>query len=163
MPNHLRRVALGVSIGILGLLPGACSTHKAPTFRVIDAQLASRTESASTILVTIEGENPNRDELPLYAVHYRASVDGETMMSGVERSPQRTLPRFSTGSFTIPVIVPNERLGGPVARVSIDGSVVYQVPGTIAQVFFDNEIRRPRAPVHGEHAVNLSATVPLPG
>lgn len=163
MQTPRTRTRIALFIAALALPLAGCSSHKAPTFRVIDAQIASQTESATTILVTVEGENPNADELPLYAMHYSASVNGDTMMSGVERSPQRTLPRFSTGSFTIPVIVPNDRLSGPVARVWIDGSVIYQLPGTIAQVFFDNDIRRPSAPVQGEQSVDLGATVPMPG
>ncbi len=146
----------------VGLALGACASHHAPSFRVSGAELVEQTADTSVILVTIEGENPNPDALPLYAVYYSASVDGRRVLSSVERSPERTLPRFSTGSFTIPVVVSNDQIAGPVARVEVSGLVVYQVPGTVAQVFFDNDIRRPSEPFAGEQSVSLDATV-VPG
>lgn len=160
--SSTRFAATALVIAALGLATGGCSSTKAPSFRVTDAQLASRTAETSVIVVTIEGENPNPDALPLYAVHYSASVDGRRVLSSVERSPERTLARFSKGSFTVPIVVSNDQIGGPVALVEVDGSVVYQLPGTIAQVFFDNDIRRPSEPFAGELSVNLDATVVAP-
>lgn len=140
-----------------------CAGHKPPTFAVTGATLASRTAESSIVMVTIEGENPNPEALPLYSVRYRGSAgDGEGSASfAAERSPERTIPRFSRASFTVPVILANDALTGPVGRIDLSGTVVYQVPGTIAEVFFDNDIRRPSAKVEGTASVLLDATVPV--
>lgn len=146
-----------------GSLLTGCAGHKPPTFEVTGATLASRSAESSIILVTIEGENPNPDALPLYSIRYRASAgDGDAAGSfAAERSPERTIPRFSRGSFTVPVILANDQLSGPVGSIDLSGTVVYQVPGTIAEVFFDNDIRRPSAKVEGSASVLLDATVPI--
>lgn len=150
--------------GAIALLAG-CAGHQAPTFRVIGAEAGPASPDATVLLVTIEGANPNPDPLPLYSIRYRAvaaAPDQDSASAPVfaaERSPERTIPRFGTASFTVPVVIPNDRLLTPTQAITLTGSVVYQVPGTIAEVFFDNDIRRPSAPVAGGAEALTDATV----
>lgn len=153
----IRLAPLGAAMAM-----ASCGAHKAPTFRVTRAELGPQSPEAAIILVTIEGENPNPDPLPLYEMTYRATVSGHPQTPTVDRSPERTIPRFGRTTFRVPVVVPPGQLAGPAATVRLDGAVVYQLPGTIAQVFFDNDIRRPSVHVSGEQSVLLDATVPAP-
>jgi hypothetical protein len=46
----------------------------------------------------------------------------------------------------VPVAVPSGRVDAarlPVAEYRVTGSVTYELPGTIAELFFDSNIRRP--------------------
>lgn len=124
---------------------GGCTGATAPTFRVLDASLTSETEDGYVVTFTLEGENANGFELPLREVEYRLELEGEEVFTG-RRSAEVTLPADSTGEVMLPVSVAFEEGRGLPASMaySLSGRVTYELPGAIAELLFDNRIRKPR-------------------
>jgi len=122
----------------------SCSTRP-PTFRVVDIYLSDATPDATILDVLIEGTNTNKEPLPLWEIGYTMAVDG-AQVATARRSPEATIPGHGTQVFQIPVAVPSSVVSPDrltVGAYRISGSVTYELPGTIAQLFFDSNIRRP--------------------
>jgi len=124
-----------------------CTSYAPPVFRITDVELVDRTDEAALVLFTIEGENPNREQFPLEEVRYTMTLEGHSPFAA-QRSAQVTLPGFGTQTFTIPVSIIDNGEGLPAGKAgySISGSVAYRVPGSIADLLFDNDIRKPTQP-----------------
>lgn len=123
---------------------GGCG-QKAPRFTVTDIAITDSTPEATTLRVTLVGVNENSEPLPLYEIRYSMAVDGQEVKTA-RRSPEATLPAKGSQAFTFPVVVPVEAMPAELMANSayrVWGSVTYELPGTIAQLFFDNNIRRP--------------------
>ena len=121
-----------------------CTGARAPSFRITDVQLVQRSADASLVLFTVEGDNPNRQQLPLDTVRYTMTLEGRSPFTA-QRSAQATLPGFGTQTFTVPVAIRDAEGGLPEGKASysITGSVEYRLPGSIADLLFDNDIRKP--------------------
>ena len=129
----------------MSALLAGCTGASAPSFRVLDASLTSETDDGYVVTFTLEGENANGFELPLREVDYRLELDGETVFTG-RRSAEVTLAAGSTGEVRLPVSVPIvEGRGLPASmEYELSGRVTYVLPGAIAELLFDNQIRKPR-------------------
>lgn len=145
-------------IATSALLAG-CAVYEDPVFRITGVEMAQRTDEAALIRFTVEGDNPNRDQLPLEEVRYTVEIEGHPPFDA-RRSAQATLPGFRTQSFTLPVAITTETGPIPDGRVaySIRGTVAYRLPGSIADLLFDNEIRKPRAPFGESGVLDFSGT-----
>ena len=133
---------LGVVVCAVG--SASCSTRP-PGFTVVDIAIVDSTPNATVLDVVMEGTNSNKDPLPLYEIQYTMSVGGKAVATA-SRSPQATIPKRGKQTFRIPVAVPVSALPQDQIASSeyrITGSVTYELPGTIAQLFFDSNIRRP--------------------
>ncbi|GAB4545926.1 MAG: hypothetical protein Tsb0013_04180 [Phycisphaerales bacterium] len=121
-----------------------CTGAQAPSFRVVEAQLTEESSDGYVVTFTLEGENRNGFGLPLREVEYRLSLEGEEVFVG-RRSAEATLPAGSTGLVTLPVSVAfGEGVGLPASMgYELSGRVTYVLPGAIAELLFDNEIRKP--------------------
>ncbi|MEM1424266.1 MAG: LEA type 2 family protein [Planctomycetota bacterium] len=139
----------GFAVMLLGALwsvvMGGCTGATAPTFRVLDASLTSETDEGYVVTFTLEGENTNGFELPLREVDYRLVLEGEEVFTG-RRSAEVTLAADSRGVVTLPVSVAfGEGVGLPASMAyELSGRVTYVLPGAIAELLFDNQIRKPR-------------------
>jgi LEA14-like dessication related protein len=136
------RVSVILAVSALAL--GACSTQP-PRFTVADIAIGEATAEATILRVTVVGENVNKEPLPLYEIRYSMAIDGE-MIETARRSPEATIPAKGTQAFVFPVAVPAGRVDAarlPTAEYRVTGSVTYELPGTIAELFFDSNIRRP--------------------
>lgn len=126
---------------------GGCWGVREPTFRVAGVGITQETERATVLTFRVVGENTNSEPLPLRDVRYSLVLDGERVFSG-HRSAETTLNRFGTQTVDLPATVLAEGAGfslnGEVSY-TLSGEVVYEVPGTIAEVLFDAQIRRPTA------------------
>jgi len=114
----------------------------------VDIYLSDATPDATILDVLIEGTNTNKEPLPLWEIGYTMSVDG-AQVATARRSPEATIPGHGTQVFQIPVAVPSSVVSPDrltVGSYRISGSVTYELPGTIAQLFFDSNIRRPSQP-----------------
>jgi len=82
-------VCLALGLGVSGV--GGCASYSPPSFRITDVQLVERSTDAALIIFTIEGDNPNREQLPLDTVRYSMTLDGRAPFSA-QRSAEATLP-----------------------------------------------------------------------
>lgn len=126
---------------------GGCSGLREPTFKVSGVGVTEESAEATVLTFRVTGENTNGEALPLREVRYSLSLDGRRVFSG-QRSAEATLQRFGTQTIDLPATVlasnGGDALSGEVPY-TLSGEVVYEVPGTIAEVLFDAQIRRPTA------------------
>jgi hypothetical protein len=154
--------ALVAGLFVFGV--GGCAVgERAPSFEVREGARAEATAEGVVVRFVLEGENENGFELPLREVRYRVRAGGERVFAGA-RVARVTLPRAGSGVgspvIELPAAVPMEvaRRSGLVGgsdpvRVRVSGSVVYVLPGSIAEIFFDSGLRRPEAGFSGEFVV----------
>jgi hypothetical protein len=139
MPVRTLFAALGPALAA-AMLAG-CSSYSAPTLRVSRAEVIDRSREASVVHFTIEAQNANDVELPLRSVSYTLSKGGQPVFRGI-RSPEATLRRIGTQTFTIPAVLPASEPAGPQVY-TLQGTLEYIIPGSIAQILFDTGVRRP--------------------
>ncbi len=136
----LRSVAIGLVVGSGALVCG-CSTALPPDFRVVEAELTGTTGEGYVVTFTLEGTNPNDFPLPLEDVTYALDRGAGLVFTGT-RSAEATLPAMGSQFVRLPVAVGGDSAGA-LGVYTLSGSVVYQLPGAIAELFFDNDLRRP--------------------
>ena len=121
-----------------------CSSAKAPTFRVTGVQMRERTDTGTELLFQIEASNPNGKEIPLFEANYGLSLGGSTVFSAT-RTPETTLRRYATQSFVLPVAIPAADMPpGDRLPYSFDATITYIMPGALAEILFDRDIRKPK-------------------
>ena len=143
--NPTRRVLLIALVAATAGLTGCLSDPKPPAFKVVDVGITERTEGGVVVTFTLEGTNPNKDPLPLDSVSYTLALDGRPSASAT-RQAEAELPANGVQRVRLPVAIPvsassPEPMGTSGYRLS--GSMVYKIPGSIAEVFFDAGLRRP--------------------
>ncbi|MFG0305949.1 MAG: LEA type 2 family protein [Phycisphaerales bacterium JB040] len=148
-------------LALLTLAPLAgCRSVKAPTFDALSAQTVRATQHAVSLEFTITADNPNPDPLPLRRVDYALEVEGRTVFSA-RRSPEATVPPYSSQSFTLPAVVPVElQPDDPTAPYTLTGSVRYLEPGRLNEILYDRNLRVPKAPLRIGGTITFS---PIPG
>jgi hypothetical protein len=140
-----RFLAVAALLAASATLTGCLSDPKPPAFKVVDVGVTERTADGVVVTFTLEGTNPNKDPLPLDAVSYTLALDGRPAASAT-RQAEAELPANGTQRVRLPVAIPvsassPEPTGTSGYRLS--GSMVYRIPGSIAEVFFDAGLRRP--------------------
>jgi hypothetical protein len=158
MPVRSRSIAR--ALGSLALLPAlaGCSSYSSPTLQVSEARVVERSPEASVVHFTIAAQNANDVELPLRSITYTLARGGRPVFSGL-RSPEATLRRIGTQTFTIPAVIPASEAAGPQSY-TLQGTLEYITPGSIAQVLFDTGVRRPNVAFSEEVSLDLSAPAP---
>ena len=112
-------------------------------------------DGRTRVVFVVNATNPNREPIPLERVEYSVAIDGGWVYEGV-RSPESTLPGYSSQLFEIPAVIGADSLrAGRVASYMIDGSVKYHIPGPLAEVLYDADLRVPEAPLHLEGSIDL--------
>jgi hypothetical protein len=130
---------------VVGL--GGCG-YAPPKFTVLDAAIIEETTQGFVIEFEVEGENPNDEPLILEAVEYSLSLDGRRRFGGV-RSPEVTLPANGSQRMRLPASIglgEREMIPSGIRKYRMVGTVTYEVPGSIAELLFDSNIRRPKQP-----------------
>lgn len=142
------RIFVVLALGLSGLLSGAlggCSSAKPPTFRVSHVQMRERTAEGTELLFVIEAANPNANEIPLHEANYRVSLGGGEVFHAI-RTPEATLRRYSTQTFTLPVAVPADQMPpGDHVPYAFNATITYILPGALAEILFDRELKKPKA------------------
>lgn len=126
-------------------LTGCFSDPKPPAFKVVDVGVTERTSEGVVVTFTLEGANSNTDPLPLDSVSYTLSLDGRPAAS-TTRQAEATLPASGTHRVRLPVAIPvSESAPEPTGTSGyrLSGTMVYRIPGSIAEVFFNTGVRRP--------------------
>jgi hypothetical protein len=151
------RLALAV---LFAAAAGAGCSNSPPELRVVSAEVQERTAEGIVLSFTVEAENPNREPLPLHAVEYDLSLNGQRVFTGL-RSAEATVRRYGTQTFTLPAALPltlNPPLGSP--EYVLSGKVEYVVPGALAETLFDVRVFRPSTGFSGRGTVNLDQLKP---
>jgi len=106
--------------------------------------MTDRSADAYVLTFVVEGRNENDIPLRLESMRYSLSMDGRRVFSGT-RVPQATLPARGTQVMEVPASIPSDRAPAMASATSyrIGAEVVYELPGSIAEVLFDAKIRRP--------------------
>lgn len=141
---HAPRALSILGLALSALVCASCSL-KPPTFAVADIAISDSTPEATILQIKLLGENPNSEPTPLYEIQYSMTVDGKAIESA-RRSPEVTIPAHGSQEFVFPVVIPVTTIDPArlaVAAYRVSGSVTYILPGSIAELFFDSNIRRP--------------------
>lgn len=142
VPRGLGAAAL---LALSAGLTGCFSDPKPPAFKVVDVGVTERTAEGVVVTFTLEGTNTNKDPLPLDSVSYSLSLDGRPTASAT-RQAEAELPASGVQRVRLPVAIPVSP-GAPeptgTSGYRLSGSMVYKIPGSIAEVFFDSGLRRP--------------------
>lgn len=142
----MRAILLSVLAAVACLSTGCIRQASPPMLTVTDARVIDRTQEVAVVQFDIEAENTNDIALPLRELRYELVVEGDTIFSG-SRSPEATVRRFGSQSISVPVVIPLDELpetsvnGGVPYRLR--GRVTYIIPGALAELLFDTNVRRP--------------------
>ena len=144
-----------VLLGAATLLSGCAGSIQPPTFTAESVRELETVDGRTRMVFVVNATNPNREPIPLERVQYSVSIDGDLLFTGV-RSPESTLPGFSSQVFELPAVVGEESLRtGRVVSYLLDGSVKYHMPGPLAEVLYDADLRVPEAPLNIEGSIDL--------
>lgn len=158
-----RSRSLGIVVGAFAVaMATGCSSSKAPTFRVAGVQMREATEAGTELLFIIEASNPNSQEIPLFQADYGVALGGSEAFSA-RRTPEATLRRYSTQTFTLPVAIPADRMpAGDRVPYSFSATITYIMPGELAEILFDREIKKPKSSFTDSGTLDFVGT-PVPG
>lgn len=141
------------------LLLTGCSSSKPPTFKVTGVQLREQNERASEFLFQIEAANPNGREVPLFEANYTLSIEGREVFRAI-RTPETTLRRYGVQRFALPVVIPAEDMPSSLQiPYNLNGTITYLMPGALAEILFDREIRRPKATISDSGTLDLTTAL----
>ncbi|MFM9958902.1 MAG: LEA type 2 family protein [Phycisphaerales bacterium] len=142
------------------LLP-ACADPKPPTFSVVEAAITDRTADAVVVTFTLEGTNNSNEPLPLDDVTYALNLNGRQVFAGT-RDSEAALPPGHTQRIRLPVPVPTQ--GGTPTTGAVpyrfSGTMLYRLPGAIAEVFFDSGFRTPSVGFSESGNLDFSQSTP---
>lgn len=144
-PTPFRPALALCLVACASLLTGCFSNPKPPTFKVVDVAVTDRSAEGLVVTITVEGTNPNPDPLPLDDVSYSLDLQGRPSLS-TTRSAEAELPGFGTQRVRLPIAIPlGESAPEPNGQSDyrFSATMLYRVPGSIAEYFFDTGVRRP--------------------
>lgn len=153
MKRPCTHTAASLSLGILLAALAGCSSIEPPTFDLIAVEKGPTAPTLSpegpgqttTLIFIVEGANSNDEPLPLRDVTYRAEIGDEPGFWG-RRAALATLPAHGTWTFELPVPVNSEVANATgMEQYRLAGNIQYLLPGRLADLLFDAELRRPAA------------------
>ncbi len=143
----------------LALAATGCSSSKPPTFHIAGVQLREQNERGTELIFQIEASNPNGREVPLYEADYALLLNGQHVFQGV-RTPEATLRRYGVQSFSLPVVVAADQMpAGTQIPYRFEGTITYVMPGALAEILFDRDLRRPKATLSDSGTLDLSTAL----
>ncbi|MFT5422888.1 MAG: LEA14-like dessication related protein [Phycisphaerales bacterium] len=150
-----RRSALWL-LSIAAIVLGGCSSTSQPSFEIADATATARTDDGLALLFTIDAANQNPDAMPLRIVRYDLRLNGRRVFSGL-RSPEATIPPFGTQRFTLPAVIPADRVpqDATSAEYELSGTVTYIEPGRLYEILFEQDLRVPKASINGAGTIRF--------
>lgn len=144
------RAITTVAAGAFGLALVGCQSQPAPSFEVAGVAITEQTAEGMVVTFRVRADNRGEEALPLRTVHYSISLDGRPAFSG-QRAAEATVRRYGSQEFLLPVALTlgegRDLPALPTGQVpyALNGTVEYEVPGSIAELLFDTGIRRPSA------------------
>jgi LEA14-like dessication related protein len=153
--NRITKISVGGVLMVFAAMVCGCTNMLPPTFTADGVRELETLDGRTRMVFVINATNPNKEPIPLEQVVYEISIDGEGVFSGL-RSPETTLPGYSSLLFELPAIVGSDVLAsGREVSYGINGSVKYHVPGPLAEVLYDADLKVPEAPLAIEGTINL--------
>lgn len=146
------------------LLAGGCTSNVPPGLSVAGAVITQQTTAGVVIEFTLNAENTNPVALPLREVHYRLSLDGREVFRGA-RSPEATLRRYGVQQVKLPAVValgPGRAAPSGQVRYQLEGTLTYTTPGQLAEMLFENDVRRPTVFFSEKGTLDLDAPPAAP-
>ena len=148
MPDGRRRATIAAALLAAGAPLAGCAGIRAPGFEVLSVALESETDEAFVLDFTLRATNDNDEAVPLREIRYTLTLEGKRVFSGV-RSAEVTLPPGGVQIITLPAsVLIAEGVPTPDderADYRLAGAVTYLAPGSIAELLFDANVRRPTA------------------
>lgn len=155
----MNRLPRALAVAPLASLASLAACTQSPSLRVVDVKTVERTEQATVVEFTLEGENLNDIELPLRTARYSLQIDGARVFEG-ERSPEATLRREGTQRFVLPAPIPASLASGGGQRpYRLAGTLGYIAPGQLAEVMFDLGVSNPTVDFSQSGTLDLGAPV----
>jgi len=154
------------TIAVAFIALGGCATIGVtpPATRVSGLRLVDETPDGALFEMTIEGANRTAKDLRLETVRYWMTLDGRRVFQAT-RSPQSTFSALDIRTFSAPIAVPAAALPDDRASASyeVGATIVYRVPGPLAQTLFELGLSRPRVRVRSAgRGLPVSAGEPAP-
>ena len=127
------------------LVMTGCGASRPPIAQYTSATIIDSYPSAVSFDVSFDLSNNNDEPLKLVEYTYTVSVDGNTVYHGFAEA-QQTLPRGSTTTSSIPIVVPRAFISGQNIVVwHLKGKLDYLSHGALAETLFDSKIWQPSA------------------
>lgn len=138
--------------------PGGCSSYVPPMLAVTSVAITEKTDAGIVLEFTLNAENVNSVALPLREMRYRVSLDGREVFRGY-RSPEATLRRYGVQQLKLPAVIalgPGQPPPSGEVKYSLDGTLTYLIPGELAEILFENDVRRPTVTFSEKGTFDLS-------
>jgi hypothetical protein len=151
-----------LTLGVLAIMTGGCSTSAPPRMSVQSASLTEQSDGGLVLVFDMLAENVNSDPLPLADVTYEVRINNRPVFRGV-RSAESTVRRYGTQSFRLPASMPRsavEGIKGGEAEYKLIGQVTYLRPGILAKTLFDIEVLRPSQGFSARGPIDLQTLRP---
>ncbi len=155
------RVFLLVAVA-LAMSLGGCRNLQTPSIAVASIHATGQDNQGVALAFQLRLTNPNDEPLELYRFQYRLTVNGVASFDG-QWAALAALPPNDERSVTIPAVVLYERLGWSLDQVpteasyQLSGYVLYNDPGSIAEILFDIGVRRPKARFTSSGVIELGS------
>jgi LEA14-like dessication related protein len=130
MPGRRTPFAPILFLALLAALAGCTAIARRvlaqPTVRLERATITGVTREGADLDLEFRVTNPNRVTLPLGAIDYRVSVDGQPLLSGTRRDHVELAGRADT-AVSLPVTLRYRDLGNVLGDLLTGGRPVYEV------------------------------------
>lgn len=134
---------------LVALVPALGCAHRPPQVTLLDASLSPPSGEARVLHVTFKAGNDNSRALLLRDLHCRLLLDGREV-ARVHRSPEATLRRHGTQTFSVPLPFQADPLP---ERYEVRGELTYIIPGPLAEILFDMGLLTPTVELRAEGAL----------
>lgn len=158
------RSLLSVLASVAGLpLAGGCASNVPPSLSVAGVAITQQTDAGVVIEFTLNAENTNPVALPLREMRYSLFLDGREVFRGY-RSPEATLRRYGVQQLKLPAVIaldPGQAVPSGQVTYHLQGTLAYTTPGQIAEILFENDVRRPTVFFSEKGTLDLDAAAPI--
>ena len=128
---------------IATLAATGCGTSRPPIAQYSSSTMIDSYPLAVSFDASFELSNTNDEPMKLVQYTYTVSVDGNTVYQGFAEAEQ-TLPRGSTTSTSIPIVVPRTYIiGQGTIEWHLRGRLDYLSHGALAETLFDSKLWQP--------------------
>ena len=129
---------------------------RAPMTKFNNAVIMQSTADAIALLVEFDVSNTNDEPLHLKLYEYTVFANGNTVYKG-KVSAEQTIPRWSTVTSRIPVVIRrDDLLGIETVTWRLSGSLGYVATSAFAQTLFNTGLSKTSTPVRAHGSMSIS-------
>ena len=142
---------------IVCLAATGCGASRPPIAQYSSSAMNESYPSAVSFDVSFDLSNNNDEPLKLVQYTYTVSVAGNNVYQGFAEA-QQTLPRGSTTTTSIPIVVPRAFIAGrDTVAWHLSGKLDYLSHGALAETLFDSKIWKPSIPITAADSFDVPA------